>query len=675
MDPSYESDDNDSETEDNRRDSFLRPRGSSFSRRGRGPISPGSDNPKVTSKNWESSRYLSGNTFSMNASHSGETANENSWNLEREKDRHETHSSEKLNSANNSESAERALRSVSRSESFSGITSSTSQASVSAGVVETTVKINESEKIWHYKDPSGKVQGPFSMVQLRKWNNTGYFPADLKIWRATEKQDNPVLLADALVGKFPKELPPADDMLATNMVHSSHSGKTFETPLHQDKERSNMEQSPVLLPKLSTEKWLGNDTVNLPSPTPKRSNASLTRGEGGLQTGAIQSPGVNGALPSPTAVLPNTGTHSAAPSPVFNSVVPATAFSPTPNSQQGILVGSAVSLHTQSTTISEPHQVQMHSHPPAAVQPVQPVQPVMSQNPQADTQSWGTGGQSAQPESYGWGTPNVQHPSGNISNSGQPAGLQHDVWRPTQASQPNMHHPPATPNASWAMAPVDNSNTSMGMRPETPNMGWGTMPPNTNMGWVNPALGNTNMNWAPTMQAPPVGNTTPGWVASPTGANIQGMVPGPGNSGPSIQGMVPVPGNGNPGWAPPQAWSAPPVQGPLPGNGWGPPPSGNPGAPPHPPLQGPPQGNTPNQGWGAPPPGNQGPWSGEQNQFSGQRGPHGRDSGFNGGRPWNRQSSFGGGGGGGSRHKRDMICPYNVNGRCKKGARCDYLHT
>ncbi|PIN07649.1 RNA polymerase I transcription factor UAF [Handroanthus impetiginosus] len=612
MDPSYESDDNDSETEDNRR--------------------------------------------------------------EREKDRHETHSLEKLNApANISESAERALRSVSRSESFSGITSSvTSQASVSAGVVETTVKINESEKIWHYKDPSGKVQGPFSMVQLRKWNNTGYFPADLRIWRATEKPDNSILLSDALVGKFPKELPPADNMLATNLLHSSHSGKTYETSSHQDKERSNTEQSPMLLPKLLTEKWLGNDTTSLPSPTPKQSNTGLTRGEGG-QTGAIQSPSVNGVVPSPTAVLPNIGTHSAVSAPVFNSVVPTTAFSPTPSSPQGILVGSASSLLTQSTTISEPHQVQTHSHLAAAVQPVQPIQPVMSQNPQADTQSWGNGGQPTQPHSYGWGAPNVQHPSGNMSNSGQPAGPQHDVWRPTQASQPNMHQPPATPNASWAMAPVDNNNASMGMRPENPNIGWGAMLPNTNMGWVNPAPGNTNMNWAPTMQGPPVGNATPGWVASPvnTGANIQGMVPGPGNATPNIQGMVPGPGNGNPSWAPPQAWGAPPVQGPVPGNGWGPPPGGNPGAPP--PVQGPLQGNTPNQGWGAPPPGNQGPWSGEQNQFSGQRGPQGRDSGFNGGRPWNRQSSFGGGG---SRpNKRDTICPYNANGRCKKGARCDYLHT
>lgn len=58
------------------------------------------------------------------------------------------------------------------------------------------------DKMWHYKDPSGKIQGPFSMAQLRKWNNSKFFPVDLKIWKKSEKEDDAVLLTDALEGRF-----------------------------------------------------------------------------------------------------------------------------------------------------------------------------------------------------------------------------------------------------------------------------------------------------------------------------------------------------------------------------------------------------------------------------------------------------------------------------------------
>ncbi|KAJ0428473.1 putative chromatin regulator PHD family [Helianthus annuus] len=61
---------------------------------------------------------------------------------------------------------------------------------------------SETEKIWHYKDPSGKIQGPFSMAQLRKWNNNKFFPVDLRIWRTSEKEKDGILLTDALEGRF-----------------------------------------------------------------------------------------------------------------------------------------------------------------------------------------------------------------------------------------------------------------------------------------------------------------------------------------------------------------------------------------------------------------------------------------------------------------------------------------
>ncbi|KAK4477144.1 hypothetical protein RD792_016356 [Penstemon davidsonii] len=534
MDPSYESDEKDSESEESRRDAFMRSRVSGYSRRGRAPISPGSDNSSA--RVWESSRNPSGNSFSL-TSNIDEVGNENSWNLEGDKDTQESNNIEKLKSVTNSDSPGLA---VSRSESFSGVTPPET----------TAVKINESEKMWHYQDPSGKVQGPFSMVQLRKWNNTGYFPAGLKIWKTTENQDNSVLLADALAGKFPKELP---------------SG-TF---LNLDRETSHVDQNLRSHTKLSSEKWARNDITNLPSPTP------------------IQSTSVNGVLPSPTAVLPNISTHSSITASVLNSVVQSVnTYSPTPNSQHGILVGPTDSLHHQSTPTS------------------QPVQPVVNQN--------------LQPQNYGWAASNVQNPSGTFANPVP----QPDFWRPpTQGNQPIMNSPAATPNAGWNAVQQANPNTA---------------------GWVNPVPGNTNMNWGPSPMQQQV-PTPAGWVA-----------PG-GSAGPNVPGPVQ-------GWAPAQAWGPPPVQGSVPVNGWVPP-SGNSGVP-APPIQGGPQGN-------------QGSWGGEQTQnggqFMGQMGAQGRDSGFNGGRPWNRQQSFGGGGSS-YFNKRDQICPYNANGRCRKGARCDYKH-
>lgn len=57
-----------------------------------------------------------------------------------------------------------------------------------------------SEDMWHYRDPSGNVQGPFSMLQLQKWSAHGYFPSDLRIWAGRES--NSVLLNDALHQQF-----------------------------------------------------------------------------------------------------------------------------------------------------------------------------------------------------------------------------------------------------------------------------------------------------------------------------------------------------------------------------------------------------------------------------------------------------------------------------------------
>ncbi|CAI9769068.1 unnamed protein product [Fraxinus pennsylvanica] len=616
MDPSYESDEDDSETDNIKRDSLTRS-SSSFNRRGSGLISPGSDyNAKdtwnglenVSSKNLETRRNLSSKSMYTNAAHSGEIVVENSRNQGRDKN------------AQESKSVEWTMNSSSKSESLSVASPVTSTVSLSDSVAEIAVSINETEKVWYYKDPSGKVQGPFSMTQLHKWNNTGYFPADLRIWRTALEQEDPILLSDALAGKYQKDLPAVNRFPAINIMHSpsissSHPGKISGTSLHQDIQRPNTNQDPRAHPKHSTEIWIGNDSTNLPSPTPQQKNAGWTGEDGGILLGATQYPSGNGLLHSPSPSLPNTAKYSSPPASVLNSAVQSgAAFSPTLNSEKGVLAGSVDSLQIQSNMSGEPHSVQMHGHLPTIVHSVHSA---ISLNPHVETPSWGSGPHSGQGKAQGWGgnTLDVQNSAGNFSNSDIAATQQPDLWGPsTQGILPNML-PPGIQNVSW------------GTRPEYPNTGWGNVQANPNAGWGTPTPGSTNINVGLAVQAPALGNTS-GWV-------------GPsGNPGTTVQ--RPVPGNVNSGWVATPGWGSAPVQGPVPvpGNGWGPP-SGNSGTP----VQGLAQAN-PNQGFGAPA-GSQGVWGGDQNhsggQFSSQR--EMGDSGFGGGRTsWNRPSSFGSGG-------------------------------
>lgn len=67
--------------------------------------------------------------------------------------------------------------------------------SLSSSVV-TMSNDTEPEKVWHYKDPSGNVQGPFTLLQLSKW--TSYFPRDLRVWLTFESEERSLLLTEVL---------------------------------------------------------------------------------------------------------------------------------------------------------------------------------------------------------------------------------------------------------------------------------------------------------------------------------------------------------------------------------------------------------------------------------------------------------------------------------------------
>ncbi|RRT78848.1 hypothetical protein B296_00011818 [Ensete ventricosum] len=87
--------------------------------------------------------------------------------------------------------------------------------------------ISGGEKVWHYQDPSGRIQGPFSMMQLHKWSSTGYFPQCLRIWLTSQKQEDSVLLTDVL----PKILKDSqqEPQLACYSQHANLAGATAHT--------------------------------------------------------------------------------------------------------------------------------------------------------------------------------------------------------------------------------------------------------------------------------------------------------------------------------------------------------------------------------------------------------------------------------------------------------------
>jgi len=81
--------------------------------------------------------------------------------------------------------------------------------------------IMEREKVWHYQDPTGTSQGPFSMEQLRKWNTTGLFPVDLRIRRTGQTHENSILLTNALAGRFTEERGPWTSNIVTGLQSSN----------------------------------------------------------------------------------------------------------------------------------------------------------------------------------------------------------------------------------------------------------------------------------------------------------------------------------------------------------------------------------------------------------------------------------------------------------------------
>ncbi|PON47977.1 p53 negative regulator [Parasponia andersonii] len=717
MDPSFESEEE--EADEKRQENITRPRGSGFGRRGREPISPrkggsnlsdtwtGSRN--YTSMNQELSRSMPGRGFSSKVEDTtgvGEILND-SWNQGRDREIQQPNSWEKQR-LSNLETGSRSSQSMVISESFPGVVSESLATPLSTGIAESASKINETEKIWHYQDPSGKVQGPFSIAQLRKWSGTGYFPAELKIWKTNEKQDDSILLTDALVGQFLKDkvqifhnLPPSPT--PSGKPQGASTERATEIQVGGDSWRAQNEinsfggkvaPSPVELPKYSSDAW---GSTSLPSPTPSQTPLGAAKAQAyenkwsgnsvlsaNSMLGVNQYPGNTGSTRDSVVRVAENDSSSLPgiiPASMPEKIMPLGSTTDLPAHHLPTVSApllNHISLNTGADIKNVVSNLQslvqsVASHIPsvetqgwASVSVPKPEMLASGPTPGSESQPWrGAPSQNvepsnlsmthAQPPAHGqWSDASAIHNSASSFSAGNAGGnfpttgftapaLPSDSWGPSVSSnQPNVQ-PPAPPNLPYGMGVVDNQSAVPRVGQENQNPGWGPVAGNPNMGWSGQAPGNANMNWGVPGQGLVPGNTNPGWPnrGLTHGNSMQGWVP-PG------QGPAPVSNNANQGWV---------------GHGQGQPP-GNPG-------------------WAAPS-GNAGSWGTSHNtdRFATQRekGSQGGDSGYGGGKPWNRQSSFGSGGGGGggssrSSFKGQRVCKFHENGHCKKGASCDYLHT
>ncbi|KAF5463038.1 hypothetical protein F2P56_018987 [Juglans regia] len=212
MDPSYESEDNVGELDEKKQDDHARTEVSGYGRKESDPISAqrgdyvlndtGSRAQKNLAKSCKQSREA-GMTSSSNkggATWLHEMMNESSWKERKASGINNWNTPENPINTSGSLAIGCNSQAVLKSE-ISGVASEISALALSTGADKFADSF-ETDKVWHYGDPNGIIQGPFFMSQLRKWNTNGHFPPDLRIWRINEMQDNSVLLTEALSGKF-----------------------------------------------------------------------------------------------------------------------------------------------------------------------------------------------------------------------------------------------------------------------------------------------------------------------------------------------------------------------------------------------------------------------------------------------------------------------------------------
>ncbi|PWA56667.1 zinc finger, CCCH-type [Artemisia annua] len=156
------------------------------------------------------------------------------------------------------------------SSSVSNTPPNTIASSVPDTAPETIATSSPNNMVWHYLDPNGKVQGPFSLVQLQRWSTTGYFPPDMRIWVSHE--DKSQLLNDVLKDQLPnydetltaanKNVNKIEDL---NVCSGVPSSTITATPSAPNPEK--LSQSHGSLGQSFGQNWSANNNLNSSPPT------------------------------------------------------------------------------------------------------------------------------------------------------------------------------------------------------------------------------------------------------------------------------------------------------------------------------------------------------------------------------------------------------------------------
>ncbi|KAA0033767.1 zinc finger CCCH domain-containing protein 19 [Cucumis melo var. makuwa] len=709
-------------------ETYTLSRSTSFGRRTREPVSPGkggshlndswSGTRNFSNTNRDMSRNLSGKGFSNqgdDAIGSGEIINETSWGHGRERDVKKTSKWDKQVSPSSEMTARNALSGAASESSAAHSVNPTVSSSV--GTTQNAATANESEKIWHYQDPSGKVQGPFSMVQLRKWSNTGYFPTDLRIWRISDQQEDSLLLTDVLAGKISKDTPLTSNSLQVHPNSSPFVGRpqggTLQSGVDgQNASSSNSHTNPTSYDQSSGGRWKSQNEVS-PTGRPVSGSIKVPRYSGERWSSDHGNKNFTN-LPSPT---PSSGGTKEQPFQVAASFMEAKSLSGTGG---GGLHGSSVMQGSENDPLrshlgrnssekgmgSGPiNALQNHQSQPVRQSPIiddaslnpaadirsisanlqSLVQSINSRNPPIEAHGRGSGSilKRETDTSEAWQNAQSHKVESNVSSSMPPAQTLHSRWGEMSPAQNAAvtSFSAGSSTSSFSSAGLSNfpssdpwrstapiSNNPQHIQCSTPpNLAWGMGAPegqstvprpgseSQNQTWGPMPSGNPNMGWGPT--APPPNASAMMW-----GTTAQSSGPAATNPGWIAPGQGPAAGNNIQGW---------PAHSPMP-----PPVNATPGwvgsnVAPMPPMN-------MNPSWLVPSV-NQNMWGNEHgkngNRFSNQKdgGSHGGDPG-NGDKSWGMQPSFGGGNSRSPYNRVQKLCKYHESGHCKKGGTCDYRH-
>ncbi|XP_074286221.1 zinc finger CCCH domain-containing protein 19-like isoform X2 [Silene latifolia] len=442
MDPSCESED---ELDSPKQASDVRPRETGFSRRGKDHF-PSREGGSISSDSWSANARPPNQKSDPNRSSSGMDCSGRRETLSFISPTREhtcSNGVDKRLPRSNSQEKSRVASGSSILGGHYGMRSSMSESpSISSFAGQTGLNISETEKIWQYRDPTGKVQGPFSMTQLRKWNSTGYFPNDLRIWRISRSDNDYVLLTDLLAGRLDEEVlvvknvpTSIDTSKLTGNSHSSGNVGIYDSP-------------------------------SLSSPTPAR---STFQSNNQLQRGIER-------LPSPTPSSP-TDLIGVGRSNFVSSVQPAAgqqSFSTSGyRSDLSSSSGAGNSIASKSTlqTVSQPftmlNSIMKQSTSGQGLSNV--IQPGAGQNPAVYTHGWSSGHVARMETVNASMAPNNPN-AASVSNQAPSYGmLAHNAGRPASTGMPRGGQQKiANHNMAWSHP--SNGST---------NSGWVAPPGNT----------------------------------------------------------------------------------------------------------------------------------------------------------------------------------------------------